>query len=63
MTKRRCGVSRACRKGIAGYWYYVDNKTPVFITLSTDKPVPYAVPCCALCAELILRSQRQCQRS
>ena len=59
MTKRRCGISR---KGIAGYWYYVDNGSPVFVTLSVDKPVRYAVPCCALCAELILRSQRQWQR-
>jgi hypothetical protein len=62
MTERRCGIGRACRHAIAGYWYYVRGNVPIFIKISVKKPVRDAAPCCALCAELILRSQQQCQR-
>ena len=53
--KRFCKVNCACRRSVAEYWYYVSEMGPVFVTLSTDKPVRYAVPCCAKCADEIWR--------
>lgn len=52
---KRCRVNKTCRHAAAAYWYYVTDAGPVFVTLSTDKPVRYAVPCCAMCAEAIMR--------